>query len=495
MGPLPGKHLAIEQHATRMRQQLQESGPAYSCFALYLASRPDALPAEYCREFAITPDSAPVLPPAQVRGILDQELGAQFDRSFAEFNFAPLQSNLITQSHQARLRTGVEVQVLLLRPYFYGWQERTTSEFPNVHEIKAFCDDFLLYDAITDFTAALRRKTDLAVTRQALELLARDGASFESLHSPRTFLELSTRRMLTIESLPGPSLLSQHANNATGNLARRLCHAWLHQAVRGRCFPADLWMQNIYLQEGNRVSFLNCEFVGLPSSARENLFAYLGSLMRNDPDAAATHLLQEMEPPRTGRKIDAEMFRTHFRQAAYFGMLEPILGTDSNALAQIVFQHWKTALEHGYSPRPHLLCFYRGLFSLARVAKQLSPDADALREGMEEFQATNIFGQVRELLDWRYWHKNADKFASAMVHLPGTLDEALNSASALPLEHVTQPPSPREPSRGSHSSADFIMLLVLLVLILQLPAVSGWSGKITPIVLMLAGLLVLLRKH
>src|SRR5437016_5898848 len=68
VAPVPGKHLELEQRAKRLRLRLQESGPAYSCFALYLASRLDALPAEYCREFALTRDSAHILSPAQVHG-------------------------------------------------------------------------------------------------------------------------------------------------------------------------------------------------------------------------------------------------------------------------------------------------------------------------------------------------------------------------------------------------------------------------------------------
>jgi len=487
---LSGNHLALEQHARHVLQRLQELGPAHSCLALYLASRLDVLPAEYCREFASASDSSQVLSPAQAQAILGQELGTQFDRVFGEFDFLPFQSTLITQSHYGRLRTGTEVVVLLLHPFWYGLQNRIVPEFLNVTEIETLFGDLLPIDVLTDFSTALRRKADLTLLREALELLARDSTSFESLSSPKTFAELSTAKLLTIERLPAPSLLVQHQDN----VARRLCHVWLQQAVHGHCFPVDLQMRNIYLYEDNRISFLGCEFVGLPSSTRENLSKYLGALMAHDPDTAAMYLLREMAPRHAHHKIDTELFRTNFRQAAYFGMLEPILGTDSNALAQLVFQHWKTALDHGYVPQSHLLCFYRGLFSVAKIARHLSPNTDALHEGMEEFQTSNVFGQMRELMDWRYWYENADKFASAMAHMPHTLDDALNHASALPLDNMMQRPSSREPAPTRYSPGDFILLLVLLILILQLPVSPGWSGKIMPLVLMLAGVVVLLKK-
>jgi len=380
----------------------------------------------------------------------------------------------------------------LLQPSFYEIQNEGGLEFLSIRAIDDLCGDLLPHDVIADFSAALRRKTELTLGREAMELMARDSASFESLYSPGTLPELSTRRLLTFERLEEQSLISfSHQGQWTDLLARRLCHVWLQQAVHGRCFPVDLQLHNIYIQEGKRIGFRNCEFVGLPSSTRENLSTYLSALMRDDPDKAAIHLLREMILRQPGRKNDADMFHTHFRQAAYFGMLEPILGTDSNALAQIAFQHWKTAMEHGYVPQPHLLCFYRGLFSVARIAKQLSPNTDALREGMEELQATSVFGQMREIMDWRYWYENADKFASAMVHLPRTFDDALSRASVLPLDNVAHKPSARGHSRRAYSAGNLIVLLVLLVLIVQLPAAPGWAGKITPVVLMLAGLLVL----
>src|SRR5262249_16318083 len=77
---MAGKHLALEQHAKQVRLRMQELGPAHSSFALYLASRLDVLPAEYCRELALTPDSCQALSPDHVHETISQELGAGLDR-------------------------------------------------------------------------------------------------------------------------------------------------------------------------------------------------------------------------------------------------------------------------------------------------------------------------------------------------------------------------------------------------------------------------------
>src|SRR5262245_57386204 len=66
--------MAPEERARDLRALLQEAGPYYRSFALYLSSRIDLLPAEYCREFATVPDSAEILLEQQVGRILGQEL-------------------------------------------------------------------------------------------------------------------------------------------------------------------------------------------------------------------------------------------------------------------------------------------------------------------------------------------------------------------------------------------------------------------------------------
>jgi len=75
------------------------------------------------------------------------------------------------------------------------------------------------------------------------------------------------------------------------------------------------------------------------------------------------------------------------------------------------------------------------------------------------------------------------------------VDEALNHATALPLGHVMQQSANTETEHAGHSAGNFIILLMLLTLILQLPAAPGWSSKITPLVLTLAGVVVLLKNH
>jgi len=483
--------LPLEIQARRIRLLLQELGPAHCCLGLYLASRIDVLPAEFCSELALMPDTAPALATEEVHAILMRELGSRLTSAFAEFEDAPYETRLLFQAHRARLRTGASVAIVVLRPWCAVFQQPLEpSQVIDTDLLAEYCDEWMNAALLSDFISSMQRKTDFTTAHNAMDLMVRDAASCELLLSHKSYAELCTRQLMVFEPSDAHSLdniLQRQVNSSTA-LGQLLCQVWLQQALYGQCFPVDPQPHNILISN-KQVAFIHCDLAGLPSSAKENLQNYFNAMLVDDPDQAAKHLLLEMVSRKS--RVDPDAFRTNFRQAAYFGMLEPVLGTDSNALAQIAFQHWKTALDNGYFPKNHLLCFYRGLFSIARIARLITPEGDPLRLGMEELRSTKSLDQIREIMDVRYWYQNMDKFAAAMVNLPRTFDDALSRTSSRPSTPLLQ--TDQEPTGASREkfSVNATVLLLLAVLVMQLRANQTQTGKLTLVALMLAGLFLL----
>lgn len=465
----------------------------HCCLGLYLASRIDVLPAEFCREFALISDTAPPLTAEEVHAILVRELGSRSTAAFAEFEDVPYETRLLFQGHRARLRTGASVAIVVLRPWCAIFQQPLEpSQVIDVDSLAEYCDGWMNAVLLTDFINSMQRKTDFTIARNAMDLMVRDASCCETLLSHKSYAELCTRQLMVFEpsaAHPLDYILQRHVNSSTA-LGHLLCQVWLQQALYGRCFPVDPQLHNILINN-KQLAFINCDLAGLPNSAKENLQSYFNAMLVDDPDRAAKHLLLEMVARKS--RVDPDAFRTNFRQAAYFGMLEPILGTDSNALAQIAFQHWKTALDNGYFPKNHLLCFYRGLFSIARIARLITPEGDPLRVGMEELRSMKSLNQIREIMDVRYWYQNMDKFATVMVNLPRTFDDALSKTSSrqsTPLPQMDQEPAgtPRE-----KFPVNVIVLLLLAVLVMQLRTNQAETGKFMLVALMLAGLFLFQR--
>ena len=484
----------LEKQAHQIRLLLQDLGLGYSCLCLYLSSRIDLLPAEFCREFALTPDTSPPLSAPETQRILEQEIGGRFPGAFLDFNHAPLQTTLRTQAHSATLASGIPVIVVILRPEYHSLQ--TSSDPPasfNLDLIRQLFGPALTEDVLEDFFNTLKRKCNFPKQAEVLQQTSDRSLTSELVTAPRIYRELSSSRILTLEPITGLSLQErvQAGSSNTDLLARRLCHAWLQEVLCGNGFPVDPQPHNVVLTQDNRIVFSGCDFTVLPAAARENLWNYLMATMVDDPDRATQYLLREMLPL-PNANVSGESFRSKFRQAAYFGVLAPVLGTNSNTLPQLIFQHWKTALDHGQRPKPDLLCFYRGLFSIARIAYQLSPLGDPMREGVEEVRASRTMDRLREIVDWRYWFQNSDKFATAFIGFPRMLDEALTQASApRQFNPAMEQPNPGQPrSRGTLSSLTVVLLLAGVLLAARAGA-NPLTDKLPLLLLLLGGLIAL----
>jgi hypothetical protein len=487
-----------EDQARQARLVLQEMGLVYSCLSLYLSSRIDLLPVEFCQEFELTPDNSPPISAAEIYGILEQELGTHSWGAFLEFNYVPLQTTLIAQSHSAKLASGIPVVVIILRPEYYALQ--TGSEMlPSFDKdlVRQLCGPVMTDEVFVDFFSALRRKANFAIQGETLENIAANNSLSELLFVPKIYHELSTARIVSLEpvesKLLGDSLQGGHCS--TDLVARRLCQVWLQQALCGNGFPVDPRPYNVALTNDNKVFFASCDLTALSASSRDNLWNYLIATMVDDPDRATLYLLREMQP-RQNMKADGHSFRTTFRQAAYFGALAPVLGTNSNALPQLIFQHWKTALEHGQAPKPDLLCFYRGLFSIARIAYRLAPVGDPMREGIEEVRAYKTMDQVREIADWRYWFQNSDKFATAFITLPKIMDDALTHAS-VPNQFnpsVEKPDSRPQTTQVGLSGVTVVLVLAAVILSSHSQTANPanpMTEKLALLLLLLVGLVAL----
>jgi predicted unusual protein kinase regulating ubiquinone biosynthesis (AarF/ABC1/UbiB family) len=481
------RDISLEQHAANLRDLLQESGPLARSFALYLSSRIDFLPAEYCRALASVPDSAPSLSLSDIEKVMVEELGPSFHRAFQEFDSAPFKTGLIDQTHAAVLSNGNPVTVCVLRQECvdmsaFGILVAIIRKEP-LHKLFSGSAEAI----IADFRDSFQRTVNLHLRGQAVESCADTPEFLRSEHMRKFYRELSTKRVLTFTRIEEKYInqLLRSSPHDSHKLAISLCQAWLREALYGRYLPVDVRIGNIAITESGNVVFNGHEFVELPQHTKENLRHYLLATLVDDPDRAALHLLQEMHPPRDGMHEAAE-FRSKFRQAAYFGALEPVLGTDTNALAQLIFQHWKTALEFGYKPTPDLLSFYRGLFSVARAARELAPADDPLREGLEELDADVMFGEFVDIAGTDYWSKNADKFAMALANLPQTLDEAINRAAGEGLEDSA---TTSELSARRGNPVAVAVLFIAAVAFLVHPTMYRWPEQGVTLALMIAGLL------
>ena len=94
----------------------QELGPSFIKLGQALSTRSDLVGEEIAADLAMLRDQLPPFPTAQAKAIIEAELGNTIQNLFLEFTDIPVAAASIAQVHFAKVKTGEDVAVKILRP-------------------------------------------------------------------------------------------------------------------------------------------------------------------------------------------------------------------------------------------------------------------------------------------------------------------------------------------------------------------------------------------
>ena len=100
----------------RIRQTLEELGPIFVKFGQAVSTRGDLLPADIAKELVKLQDRVPPFDSDVALTLLERAFCAPVGEVFAEFDKQPLAAASVAQVHAARLESGEDVVVKILRP-------------------------------------------------------------------------------------------------------------------------------------------------------------------------------------------------------------------------------------------------------------------------------------------------------------------------------------------------------------------------------------------
>lgn len=507
----------IDQSETRihrLRGALEGLGQIFSAFGLYLSSRVDLLPAHICLELAAIADVAAATPFPFVSALIEREFGRPPEDIYAAFEETPFESRLIFQSHRAKLGNGQDVTVKIIHPEV---DEQLECDAELLYLLKAALSDGSLTSsaiesAIEDFRLALRQQIDLLQEADAIEILTQDAEEFRMMKVPRVEREFCASRVLTVERLRGLTLKDVLSSSGKlegeqagsiamsseyrSDLARRLCLVWLRQVFEGSLFPIEPVASNILVLPDKQIAFTSGACAHLPTEPKANLWNYLIAVATENPERSYSYLLKELR--REGRDEGDGALRQKFSQVVPFRDCDWASADDSNALAEYLFTHWRLASRQGYLPQSHLPPFYRGLFMIASLARQLAPTRDALSDGLQDVRLIVEMEKFREMMSLQYLGEHAGKYAAVTLELPQRFDQALTlMAEGSARLKLQLPRASGGDSRRENSSAVFTAVMLVLAAVALLAhqftgsLSGGWAEKLGSIVFILIGMLLL----
>jgi predicted unusual protein kinase regulating ubiquinone biosynthesis (AarF/ABC1/UbiB family) len=222
--------------------------------AQFLATVPDALPAEYARELATLQSNAPAMGWAFVKRRMTSELGPQWQSRFAEFSQEAAAAASLGQVHRARLHDGTLVACKLQYPDMASVVEADLKQLKLGMSIYQRMDRTLENGEVYEEMAA-RLREELDYTREAshqkmYEIML---AGSDLVRVPTHVPELTTKRLLTMTWLEGGSLLKrleEDPSQEERNLyAAALFRAWYHPLYNYGVIHGDPHLGNYLVRQ------------------------------------------------------------------------------------------------------------------------------------------------------------------------------------------------------------------------------------------------------
>lgn len=266
------------------------------------ALRIDFLGAEKCRKLAQLYSRQNKLPPEEFQSLIDQNGGEEFLSQFSQFERTPFAVASVGQCHRAKLKTGNDVVVKLVKKDVRQAFERDIRRAELILRIAQYANPKLrgvanplsLIHELREMTLNELDLRNEAKGHEVLELLYNESRTrydlsklrFANLHS-----ELMTETVLVKDYVPGQTF-DELLNEGRLSYATLLDLFHIHgfyMFVKGT-FHGDIHPGNVVLN-GNDIYFIDTGFLGrVTDRIRVNLFQFFEALSQYDYFASAYFL-------------------------------------------------------------------------------------------------------------------------------------------------------------------------------------------------------------
>lgn len=462
-----GEILTRYSPATRIRLALTELGPTFIKLGQVLSTRPDVVGVALAEELQQLQQDAPADPFKTVRTIIESELGQPLDEFFIEFDEQPLASASIGQVHHARLADGQDVVVKVQHA---GIEQKVRVDLDilaGLADLAENIPEFKNYRpraTVAEFQRTLLRELDFGREERHMQEFAHNFAHDPRVRIPRTYPDLTTGRVLTMECLNGVKLAEHGRLMAAGvdlvETARRGAELYVEMIFTHGFYHADPHPGNLLVLDGNVIGLLDYGMVGrIDDQLREDIEEMLLAIVQRDSAMLTAVMTRIGQMPagmdQAALSVEITDFVAHY---ATQRLDEFNLSSALNEMTEII-RRYQIKLP------ARIALLLKVLVMLEGTSRQLSPKFNLI-EVIEPYQKQMIWRRLspaRQIRKFRRLYRELELLADVLPRgLIEIIEQIQSGKFDVHLDHRGLEPSVNRLVFGMLTSALFLGSSLLL---------------------------------
>ncbi|CCQ67489.1 Ubiquinone biosynthesis monooxygenase UbiB [Crocosphaera watsonii WH 0402] len=370
-----------QKRAKWLVKNLLQLGPTFIKIGQSLSTRADLIPLEYIQELSQLQDNVPPFSTDEAIAVIEGELGKPVYDLFDDFEIEPLASASLGQVHRAKLYTGKEVVVKVQRP---GLEKIFNLDFEVVHRLirilTRFFKSFKKYNLEAvheEFFEILFREIDYVHEGKNAERFRTNFRGYSQIKVPKIHWKYSTKKILTLEYLPGIKVddrAALEANNINlDNIIKLGICSYLKQLLIDGFFQSDPHPGNMAVSQRGELIFYDFGTMAeVKTFAKDQMIQVFFAVLKKDTDTVVDNLvymgliepLNDMTPV---KRIVAFLLE-NFRE-------KPV---DVRAFEQVSDEVYSMFKSQPFRLPPQMTFILKSLTTLDGIARALDPQYNLL---------------------------------------------------------------------------------------------------------------------
>jgi len=232
--------------AEKLRVKIEQLGPTFIKLSQILSTRADLLPPAYITELAKLQDRVPPDPAAEIKRVIEEDLGRPVGEIFERFDDESLAAASLGQVHRARYK-GEEVVVKVLRP---GVPNLVRLDLRIMRRILDTLNSYIRHHFLTAFTNVFNEYSRIIAEEMDFVEEANNANRFrENLKEnprviiPEVYREISSSRVIALKYYEGIKISDVEALKRAKidifKLIEELIEVYARMMLVDRFFHAD----------------------------------------------------------------------------------------------------------------------------------------------------------------------------------------------------------------------------------------------------------------